>query len=78
MVIPKVSLTRLSGPRAVVVRKKEEKPLASVYIPYVKGVSEKFKRKANQYNIKTIFKTPTSGRAPAMINANYKYNYQKL
>jgi hypothetical protein len=28
-----------------------------VYIPYVKGVSEKFKRIGNRYNIGTIFKT---------------------
>jgi hypothetical protein len=36
---------------------KEQNPLASVYIPYVKGVSEKFKRIGNLYNIRTIFKT---------------------
>jgi hypothetical protein len=35
----------------------EEKPLGSVYIPYVKGVSQKFKRIGNLYNIRTIFKT---------------------
>jgi hypothetical protein len=34
---------------------KEEKPLGSVYIPYVKGVSEKLKRIGNRYNIRTIF-----------------------
>jgi predicted GIY-YIG superfamily endonuclease len=28
-----------------------------VYIPYVKGVSEKFKCIGNRYNIRTIFKT---------------------
>jgi hypothetical protein len=28
-----------------------------VYIPYVKGVSGKFKGLGNQYNIRTIFKT---------------------
>jgi hypothetical protein len=38
-------------------QKKEEKPLGSVYIPYVKGVSDKFKRIGNQYNIRTVFKT---------------------
>ncbi|PNF31038.1 hypothetical protein B7P43_G17855, partial [Cryptotermes secundus] len=37
--------------------KKEESPLCSVYIPYVKGVSEKFKRIGNRYNIRTIFRT---------------------
>jgi hypothetical protein len=36
---------------------KEEKSLGYVYIPYVKGVSEKFKRIGNRYNIKTIFRT---------------------
>jgi hypothetical protein len=29
----------------------------TVVIPYVKGISEKFKRIGNKYNIKTIFKT---------------------
>jgi hypothetical protein len=28
-----------------------------MYIPYVKGVSEKFKRIGNRYNIRTIFRT---------------------
>jgi hypothetical protein len=28
-----------------------------VFIPYVKGISEKFKHIGNRYNIKTIFKT---------------------
>jgi hypothetical protein len=37
---------------------KEEMPLGSVYyIPYVTGVSEKFKRIGNQYNIRMIFRT---------------------
>jgi hypothetical protein len=35
---------------------KEQKPLGFVYIPYVKGVSEKFKGIGNRY-IRTIFKT---------------------
>jgi hypothetical protein len=35
----------------------EEKPLGFVYIPYVKGVSKKFKRIGNRYDIRTIFKT---------------------
>jgi hypothetical protein len=37
--------------------KKEEKPLCPLYIPYVKGVSETFKRIGNQYNIRTILRT---------------------
>jgi hypothetical protein len=36
---------------------KEQKPLGSVYIPYVKDVSKEFKRIENRYNIRTIFKT---------------------
>jgi predicted GIY-YIG superfamily endonuclease len=35
---------------------KEEKPLGYVYIPYVKGFSEKFKRVGNRYNVRTIFR----------------------
>jgi hypothetical protein len=35
----------------------EVKPIGSVVIPYVKGISEKFKRIGNRYNIRTIFKT---------------------
>jgi hypothetical protein len=35
---------------------KEQKPLGSVYIPYVKGISEKFKCTGNRY-IMTIFRT---------------------
>jgi hypothetical protein len=36
---------------------KEEKPLGSVYISYVKSVTEKFKRVGNCYNIRMIFQT---------------------
>jgi hypothetical protein len=35
----------------------EVKPIGSVVIPYVKGISDKFKRIGNRYNIRTIFKT---------------------
>jgi hypothetical protein len=45
---------------------KEEKPLGSVYIPYVKGFSEKFKRTGNRYNIRTIFKTKHTLRSSLM------------
>jgi hypothetical protein len=34
---------------------KEEKPLVSVYVPCVMGISEKFKRIGNRYNIRIIF-----------------------
>jgi hypothetical protein len=33
------------------------KPIGSVVIPYVKGISDKFKRIGNRYNIRTVFKT---------------------
>jgi hypothetical protein len=36
---------------------KEQKPLGSVYITNLKGVSEKFKHIGNRYNIRMIFKT---------------------
>jgi hypothetical protein len=35
----------------------EVKPIGSAVIPYVKGISDKFKRIGNRYNIRTIFKT---------------------
>jgi hypothetical protein len=38
---------------------KEVKPLCSVYIPYVKDISEKFKRTGNQYNIRAISELKT-------------------
>jgi hypothetical protein len=44
----------------------EQKPLGSVYIPYVKGVSEKFKRIGNRYSIRTIFKTKHTLRSSVM------------
>jgi hypothetical protein len=44
----------------------EQKPLGSVYMPYVKGVSEKFKRIGNRYNIRTIFKTKHTLRSSLM------------
>jgi hypothetical protein len=46
MVIPKVLLIRLLAPWAAVIRAKR-KSLWAVYIPYVEGVSEKFKRIRN-------------------------------
>jgi hypothetical protein len=33
------------------------KPIGSVVIPYVKGISDKFKRIGNRYTIRTIFKS---------------------
>jgi hypothetical protein len=55
MVIPEVSLTHLVTRRAAVFQKKV-KPLGSVYIPYVKSVSEKCKCIGNLYNVRTIFR----------------------
>jgi hypothetical protein len=44
---------------------KEQNPLGSVCVPYVKGVSE-FKRIGNRYNIRTIFKTKHTLRSSLM------------
>jgi hypothetical protein len=41
---------------------KEQKPVSSVYIPCVKGVSGNLKRIGNRYNIKAIFKIKYSHR----------------
>jgi hypothetical protein len=68
MVIPKVSLTRLCKSKDSSRPKKEDKPLSSVYIPYVKGVSEKFKRIGNRYNIRMIFRTNYTLRSSLMRN----------
>jgi hypothetical protein len=38
----------------------------TVVIPYVKGVSEKFRRIGNRYNIRTIFKTSHTIRRAIM------------
>jgi hypothetical protein len=45
---------------------KEKKPLGSVYIVYMKDVSEKFKRIGNRYNIRTVFKTKHTLRSSFM------------
>jgi hypothetical protein len=45
---------------------KEQKPLGCVSIPYVKGVSEKFKRIGNRHSIRTIFKTKHTLRLSLM------------
>jgi hypothetical protein len=37
-----------------------------VYIPYLKGVSEKFKRIGNRYNIRMIFRTKNTLRTTFM------------
>jgi hypothetical protein len=45
---------------------KEQKRLGSVYIPYVKTVSEKFKPIGNRYNTRTIFETKHTLRSSLM------------
>jgi hypothetical protein len=42
------------------------KPIGSVVIPCVKGISEKFNRIGNRYNIRTIFKTKHTLRSTLM------------
>jgi hypothetical protein len=37
-------------------QKEEDKPLGTIYIPYVKGMSEKLRRIGKQYNIRTVFR----------------------
>jgi hypothetical protein len=37
-------------------QKGEDKPLGTIYIPYVKGISEKLRRIGKQYNIRTVFR----------------------
>jgi hypothetical protein len=44
----------------------EKKALRSVIIPYVKGISEKFKRIGNRYNIRTVFRTKHTLRSSLM------------
>jgi hypothetical protein len=45
---------------------KEEKPLGSVYIPYVMGSSQMFKHMGNRYNNRIIFKTKHAPRSSRM------------
>jgi hypothetical protein len=54
---PKLINTVINNTRGNNRLRNEVKPIGSVAIPYVKGISEKFKQIGNHYNIKTIFKT---------------------
>jgi hypothetical protein len=45
---------------------KKERPLGSVYIPFVKSVSKRFKQIWNQYYITMIFKTKHTLRSSLM------------
>jgi hypothetical protein len=67
MVIPKVSVTHINS-KGSSRPNKEEKPLGSVYVPYVKGVSKKFKHIGNQSNIRMTFKTKYTLRSSLMKN----------
>jgi hypothetical protein len=55
VVIPKVSLTVINSKDNSL--NKEENPLDPMYIPYVKGFSEKFKHMGSGCNIRMISKT---------------------
>lgn len=52
----------INKPKRNFLLKKEVQPLGSVSIFYIRGVSEKFKLKANKYNIKTVCKMKHSLR----------------
>jgi hypothetical protein len=56
---------------------KEEKPLGSVYITFVMGVSEKFKHIVNLYNIRTVFKTKHTLRS-SLIKTRSKTDPQQM
>jgi hypothetical protein len=56
--------------------KKVEKPQGSVYIPYVKDVSEKFKCIGN-HNIRTIFKTKHTLRS-SLLKTRLKRDLQQM
>jgi hypothetical protein len=58
--------------------KKEDKPLGFVYIPYMKGVSEKFRRVGNRYNIRMIFKTKRTLRNSFMKTRPRGICYRQL
>jgi hypothetical protein len=63
---PQGFIDAVINPSEAVVRKKEAKPLGFVCIAYVKGVSEKFKRIGNGYNIRTMFRTQHTLRSSLM------------
>jgi hypothetical protein len=64
--MPKLFIDSVINSKGRIRMNEEQKPLSSVYIPYVKGVSEKFKRIGNRYNIRTIFRTRHSLRSSLM------------
>jgi hypothetical protein len=54
---PKLINTIINNTRGNNQLRNEVKPTGSVVIPSMKGISDKFKRIGNRYNIRTIFKT---------------------
>jgi hypothetical protein len=56
----------INNPKRNVLPKKEVQPLGFISISYIRGVSEKFKLKANRYNIKAVCKMRDSLRNPFM------------
>ena len=56
----------INKPKINVLIKKEVQPLSFMSVLYVRGVSEKFRRLANRYNIKTVFKTRNTVRNSLM------------
>jgi hypothetical protein len=57
-------------------KKEEEKNLGTVYIPYVKDISETFKRIWNQYNIRSVFKTKHT-LASSLVRTRAKRDSQR-
>jgi hypothetical protein len=63
---PELSIDSALTSRRNIRPEEEKKALGSVIIPYVKGISEKFKRIGNRYNIRTVFRTEHSLRSSLM------------
>jgi hypothetical protein len=76
MVIPRVSSTVIrSKDRRH--QKEEDKPLGMIYIPYVKGISEKLRRIGKQYNIMTVFRIKHTLRS-LLVKTRPKIDPQKI
>jgi hypothetical protein len=55
---------------------KKEMPISSVYIPYVKGISEKLKHTGNYY-IRTIFRTKHNLRS-SLVRTRLEWDPQQM
>jgi hypothetical protein len=75
VVIPKGFTDLVTDSKGNSLPNKENKPLFSAYIPYVKDISEKLKHIRNHYDIRTIFKTKHILRNSHM-RARFKINLQ--